>query len=328
MSTKIDWCDETLNPFVGCSEGCPWCYAAKLHNRRHEAWKGGRWPSAPKQYHFPFNVVQFHADRLKTPMKWLKPKRIFLNSMTDIFDPKVNRADMDRTMAMVALCRQHTFLILTKQARAMREYLANPGVAERVACEMCFLMSGIRPPTVPQHLRAPWPLPNLQVGVSVTNQDDADERIPELLQSPAFLRFVSVEPLVGPVDLSKWLDCTGMPDCNVCDGQRLHWVICGGMTGKDAVAMYPAWVRSLRDQCVSAGVPFFFKGWGEWCPGENYSGRAPFRNWKEFRQGETVPHPVSIFGDEASKGHQMVVRIGKKKAGWLLDGREWREYPA
>lgn len=150
-----------------------------------------------------------------------------------------------------------------------------------------------------------WPLPNVWIGVSVEDQARADERIPLLLETPAAVRWVSAEPLLGRVDLRAMKR----------DG--LDWVVAGGESGPGARPMHPDWARSLRDQCVATGIPYFFKQWGEWVPAPeemNYAEAAALacRLNREF--------------EPWSSGHT-VIRVGKRKAGRLLDGREWNEYP-
>jgi protein gp37 len=181
--------------------------------------------------------VQFHPDRLAQPLRWKKPRRIFVCSMGDLFHEDLPLFDeTEKVFEIISACYKHTFMVLTKRPRRMR-----------AAVEHC-LWDGL-----------PYLL-NLWLGVTAENQEMADQRIPILLQTPAAVRFVSVEPMLGPVDLKPFFEWTDM------DGERVkrvpHWVICGGETGPGARFMRPEWVKSLRDQCKSAGVPFFFKGWG------------------------------------------------------------------
>ena len=154
------------------------------------------------------------------------------------------------------------------------------------------------------------PDPNVWLGVSVENQEAADERIPDLLAIPAAVRFLSCEPLLGPIDLGRWLKPGG------AEGGR-SWVIAGGESGPGARPMHPDWARGLRDQCTSAGVPFFFKQWGEWLAGRWQDGQEGQRNdSREWRH----------FGTPGEQG-AFAVRVGKKTAGALLDGHEWKEFP-
>jgi protein gp37 len=174
-----------------------------------------------------------------------------------------------------------------------------------------------------------WPLPNVWLGVSVENQAAADERIPLLIQTPAAKRFISAEPLLGSIDLDSELSdgmhamgCGGGHDCG-CGATGLDWVICGGESGPGARPMHPDWARGLRDQCVAAGVPFFFKQWGEWSSNLHLYGRSPVMVGTD---GDVLTFP---FQGSAVIDSQYVrmQRVGKKAAWRLLDGREWDEFP-
>ena len=170
---------------------------------------------------------------------------------------------------------------------------------------------------------------NWHFGVSCEDQKTADERIPLLLQTPAAVRFLSLEPLLGPIDLDSEFDdglhalgcgdsgcdtCSEMPD----GGRGIDQVIVGGESGPGARPMNPDWVRSIRDQCVDAGVPFFFKGWGEWTPTYHGNVTQTFRGYPKF---EDVP------ANDGTGTHHRMFRLGKKAAGRLLDGRTWDEQP-
>jgi protein gp37 len=166
-----------------------------------------------------------------------------------------------------------------------------------------------------------WPLPNVWLGTSAEDQQRADERIPLLLQTPAAVRFVSLEPLLGPIDL---MSIEAPETRNVLD-----WVICGGESGPHARPMHPDWARSLRDQCAAAGVPFFFKQWGEWRPPGPTSeydtgGHVPgLPRALIISQDGTVHH----FGETAGDGAKSMLRVGKRAAGRLLDGKEHNAMP-
>jgi protein gp37 len=170
-----------------------------------------------------------------------------------------------------------------------------------------------------------WPLPNVWLGVSVENQATANERIPLLLRTPAAVRFLSMEPLLGPVVLPevflKRLHFDGR-DHNYPDGAgMIDWIIVGGESGPKARPMHPDWVRSLRDQCAAAGVPFLFKQWGEWAPALAGMWFYPLTDGPQFSQ-RAEGKDCFTFDDGAG-----AVRIGKTAAGRLLDGREWNEFP-
>ena len=240
------------NPVVGCtrvSAGCNHCYAFALHDQRHIAWKRGRWPSAPAQYHQPFSHVQLLPDRVDDPYHWRKPRRVFVNSMSDLFHPYVPASFINEVWMTMFHARRHTYQILTKRPERLREWTEGKALATG------------------------WPIEDIWpdwmwLGVSVEDQAAADERIPLLLQTPARVRFLSCEPLLGPVDLSPWLVYPGEYDKAECSlalygrSQPLSWVIIGGESGKHARAMNPRWALSLVEQCHAAGAPVFVKQLG------------------------------------------------------------------
>ena len=311
-NTKIEWADEVWNPVTGCtkvSEGCRNCYAERMAKRL-----AGRY-GYPKEQ--PFAVTP-HPDRLELPMKWKKPRRIFVNSMGDLFHEDMMTRKTKTVlpsefgfgqhaislrgfyvviMDIVEQCPQHTFLFLTKRPEIMSEALLDPPAQ-----------------TTPLHYGGGnVPLPNVWLGVSVEDQETADRRIPELLRTPAARRFVSLEPMLGPVDLAKYLphcdDPTCEGECGESGRRFLDWVILGGESGPGARPMHPDWVRSVRDQCAAAGVPFFFKGWGEWAEDYQHGHAASGVRCVRFPDGT------------------LVERIGKKYTGRKLDGREHLEFP-
>jgi len=319
--TSIEWTDAVWNLVTGCSkvsEGCRNCYAERL-------WPRLRAMGNPAYKDRNFNDVACHPERLEQPLEWKKPRRIFVNSMSDLFHKDVPFEFIGNVFAKMHNYQQHTFMILTKRPERMKEFI------EWYKTEWLAGFEGA------------WPreYTHVWMGVSVENQAAADERIPLLLRTPAAVRFISAEPLLGPVDISKWLikyipwqnaggpnECkhgyaSGIPcpDCN----PSLGWVIVGGESGPGARPMHPDWVRSLRDQCQAASVPFFFKQWGEWAvmPFDSPP-RGKFGCWDKcssrFNHGEG--RNESIY-----PGTINMNRIGKKKAGRELDGRTWDEIP-
>lgn len=355
MSTKIEWCDETWNPVVGCSHaspGCDHCYAERMARRlahmrdqhysevvTYEQGYGGQvviggWNG---------NTVLVDSA-LDKPFNWRKPRRIFVCSMGDLFHESVQFEWIDQVFAVGALCQQHTFLMLTKRPSRMAEYIdeisANPadrlgvcayyltGRNDEAQCQVansinCCLCEG---------KNLGWPLKNVWLGVTVEDQKRADERIPILLSIPAAKRFISVEPMLGPINTDYYLaprgyDCSCghsvhyskdpieeidlgaevVPVCEDCNGgatwigydHKIDWVICGGENGQGARPMHPDWVRSLRDQCEAAYVPFFFKGWGD-----------------NPHQSE-YDEPCGMVNASMQAKHN----------GCVLDGREWKEAP-
>lgn len=286
--TGIEWTDATWNPIRGCSrvsEGCRNCYAESVANR----FKGQGQPyegliARTGQWNGNITVVDHLLDQ---PLRWRKPRRIFVNSMSDLFHETVPDDVIHAVFSVMAQATQHTFQILTKRPERMRDVLT---LWDRI---------GITGNYFHGH-----PLPNVWLGVSVEDQATADERIPLLLQTPAAVRWISAEPLLGPIDFSGMWVPHANPAVHESMLEALDWVVVGGESGKNARPMQLDWALSLRDQCQSAGVPFFFKQWGEHAP-----------NW--FCDGDGKYDGGPIWMD----------RMGKKAAGRLLDGREWNEYP-
>jgi protein gp37 len=332
--TGIEWTDATWNPVWGCtpvSPGCDHCYAETLVNGRLAHLHPGG-----------FGVVRLRPEQLDKPLRWQRPRRIFVNSMSDLFHDDIPDEYIAQVFAVMALAPQHTFQVLTKRHGRMRSLLNSLSFRIRVdsmeyqmAVGLATDQSGDQLPVDQTRAHASresrrlpdgsipprWPLPNVWLGVSVETQQWADIRIPALLDTPAAVRFLSCEPLLGPVELEfiHYYDahcggCSGIlspahePSCGVEPGKHwgIDWVIAGGESGRAARPMSLAWARSLRDQCKAAGVPFLFKQWGEWAPDSTYDDR-----------GQLV---------EAQTDESMT-RIGKKAAGRELDGRTWDEFP-
>lgn len=245
-SSKIEWCDATWNCVTGCtkvSQGCKHCYAER-------DWKRLSANPATSYYGRAFADVRCHPERLAQPLHWKKRRRIFVNSMSDLFHESVPDAFIERVWATMTHAKQHIFQILTKRPTRMQSVVKD--------------LSDING----------RPLPNVWLGVSAENQAAADERIPLLLETPAGVRFVSIEPMLGDIRLGSFLQRA--PSAAFADGRitrdmpawtrigatAIDWVICGGESGPHARPMHPDWVRSLRDQCVAAGVSFFMKQMG------------------------------------------------------------------
>lgn len=308
-NSAIEWTEATWNPVVGCSkvsEGCRFCYAMRMAARVASiADRLGEQASAQQRAYQ--HVVQRRAgdvgdpktgtplpqwnnrvrcvpEALEIPLRWRKPRRIFVNSMSDLFHKDVPFEFIDRVFAVMALCPQHTFQVLTKRPERMAEYLRYDHAdaiirgtsprrrIEEAAWGICrdYNLGGVYID------RAAWPLPNVWLGASVENQETADERIPHLLKCPAAVRFVSAEPLLGPVDLSpqfllQWSG--GIRRLNRADMERgviadkvphpaIHWVIVGGESGPGARPMEYDWARAIISQCLAADVPCFYKQGG------------------------------------------------------------------
>ena len=335
-NTKIEWCDHTFNPWEGCqkvSPGCDNCYA-EARNARFGGGTAVNWgPGAPRR--------RTSAANWKLPLKWNQlseqwvrnggPRtRVFCASLADVFDLDV-QTDWRRDLyALIEATPHLDWLLLTKRI----------GNAKAALNECAF---------------GRWdeaPLPNVWLGATIVNQAEADRDIPKLLRTPAAKRFLSMEPLLGPVDLSRVvlhsgpieLASTAPPEWQnvktvnvVMDalqpgkktGRRaLDWVIVGGESGPNARPMHPDWVRSLRDQCAAAGVPFLFKQWGEFMPPESRASQYPGKDWRDVLDATGTTRPVHFVGDKVLESSRQVVRVGKKAAGRLLDGRLHDEFPA
>lgn len=260
--TSIEWTDQTWNPVVGCdriSPGCAHCYAKEVHDRRHKAALEGK--DVAEQYQQPFEVVQLKPDRLADPLSWRKPRRVFVNSVSDLFHEDVPDEYIDQVFAVMALCRwRHTFQVLTKRAQRMKDYATAPFRTAAI-WQFVLRMNPLKK-FLAEEDRPKWPLQNVWLGVSVENQRFADERIPLLLQTPAAIRFVSAEPLLGPVDFERgeWLNDDAVTHDHLCG---LDWVIVGAESGPGARPFDLAWPRSILAQCRDAGVAAFVKQLGK-----------------------------------------------------------------
>lgn len=305
-NSKIEWTHHTFNPWIGCTKigpGCDHCYAERMDNR----FGGGHWGSgAPRR--------RTSSQNWKLPLRWNRQAaergvryRVFCASLADWLD---NEVSIEWLADLVDLIRQTPnldWLLLTKRmgnwkARLERVagYAGQRGEQERTWSNTWgFVFDWL-------HGRPPK---NVWIGATVVNQEEADRDIPKLLQTPAAVRFLSIEPLLGAIDLKLMQRAYGFPKHITSDGQAigmpqgLHWVIVGGESGPQARPMHPYWVRRLRDQCQLCAVPFFFKQWGEYAP-----------NWLN-EQGLKVA------------GSEWMDRMGKKSAGRILDGRTWEEVP-
>ena len=266
--TNISWTNAVWNPVTGCtkvSPGCKNCYAEAMTERFY-----GK---------NSFENIVLHPDRLDTPLHWKKPRMIFVNSMSDLFHENIPFEFIDRVFAVMALCPQHTFQILTKRPERMREYMSAGTFTFEAA------MYSLTSPRVMDDFV--WPLPNVWLGVSVENQKYADERIPLLLQTPAAIRFVSAEPLLGEIRLvakttfppsggiEDWLRFIANPYAKEIWVEEMvskiqwssfdvhfrtvDWVIVGGESGANRRECNPEWIQSIADQCRDAGVACFVK---------------------------------------------------------------------
>jgi protein gp37 len=284
--SSIEWTDATWQITTGCSvvsPGCTNCYAQQLAGtrlRHHPAREG--LTSDSKAGPVWNGQVRFNEQWLEQPLKWKRPRKIFVSAHGDLFHEAIPDEWIDRVFAVMALAPQHTFQVLTKRAERMRDYVRwvidNRQRFTKWAANGAAIARDVgRERTAPPR----WPLPNVWLGVSVEDQVRADERIPLLLDTPAAKRFISAEPLLGPIDLGHlrasaatynalaglYQDIDATVECTALD-----WVIVGGESGPHARPMHPDWARSLRDQCRAAGVPFFFKQYGNW---HHFTGTQP-----------------------------------------------------
>lgn len=293
-NSKIEWCNHTMNFWIGCqevSDACAFCYA-RVQNE-HWKWVNGWGPDGERRRTSASNWHKLRIWNRKAGEQGVRHK-VFSNSLSDFFD---NHKDVSiarrEAWHYIEQSPNLDFLILTKRPQNIRKMLPDPE-------------TGVKP------WGDGWP--NVWLGSTVENQEEADRRIPHLLAVPAKVHFLSCEPLLGPVALKtsqRCQRCTGsrqvpserfsiMVPCPACSGKqdpRVDWVIAGGESGPNARPPMISWVRSLRDQCAVAQVPFHFKQWGEYAP------------------------------DDPAAEHTAMHRVGKKAAGALLDGREWREFP-
>lgn len=272
--TGIQWTDETWNPVTGCtkvSAGCKNCYAERLAPRvfagqvvdrvlSDRVDGGGVVEKGPRR----FTDVRTHPDRLAQPLRWRKPRRVFVNSMSDLFHEDVPDEFIDRVFAVMALAPQHWFQVLTKRPERMLRWFGPVGGVTRrdfVRSQEGRRLNVSRLP--PRE----WPLPNVWIGVSCEDQGAADARIPLLLDTPAAVRFVSAEPLLGPIEFEMVASVPvpgGRMGWDVLDRESKHldWIIVGGESGPKARPCDVAWIRSIVQQCRSAGVACFVKQLG------------------------------------------------------------------
>jgi protein gp37 len=334
-NSKIEWTDHTFNPWEGCQKvgpGCDNCYA-ETRNARFAGGVAVNWgPGAPRRLTGASNwnkPIKWNAQAKLQHDAWegfkaqhpgltddqleakgfSKPRRtrVFCASLADVFDNAVNpswRADL---FGLILKTPYLDWLLLTKRIRNVQSMLAELAHESDPDLSLLDMM----------------PLPNVWIGATIVNQEEADRDIPKLLQVPAKVRFLSMEPLLGPVDIRHRLGpCVFTEKDQSATGRGIDWVIVGGESGPGARPMHPDWARRLRDQCTAAGVPFLFKQWGEWEP--KGAGSSVDVSYVSHTGTVNKHKPIDpIFGNEAR-----VVRVGKKAPGRLLDGRTWDETPA
>lgn len=296
------------------SEGCRNCYAESMNRRL------GTGIDFKKQNR---EKVEIFLDEkmLLAPLRWRKPRMIFVCSMTDLFADFVKDEWIDKIFSVMALSPQHTFQVLTKRSSRMREFLDDrPDAGEGHRRRWSTIAGQIMEDGDNANdyvLNRPWPLPNVWLGISCERQEEADKRVPNLLGTPAHTRFVSAEPLLGSINFR-----------HMCDGQypfdalakepHIDWIILGGESGHNARPMNPEWARSIRDQCVATKSKFFFKQWGTWAPPDVLD----YNPYDEMQRPHVFPNQY-----KPRCSWEEVFRVGKKAAGRLLDGKIHDEYP-
>lgn len=318
-NSAIEWTDATWNPVTGCekvSPGCDHCYAETFAER---------WRGTPGHYFEQGFDVTLRPGRLDEPLRWRKPRRIFVNSMSDLFHDDVPDEFIARVFAVMALAQRHTFQVLTKRHGRMRSLFNSRNWRGSVAGQVRLLRPD-QPLAEFDALTMPFiggeGLPNIWLGVSVEDQKRADLRVPALIDTPASVRFLSCEPLLGPVDISRWVSA-------------LDWVIVGGESGPGARPMRPEWAHDLRDQCTAAGARFFFKQWGAWCPPHQDFGQSIYDHVTNEDACQVVSSSGALLGrpwpgwrfQDGSRDGVVMRRYPKGAAGRVLDGRTWDEMP-
>jgi protein gp37 len=347
-NTKIEWADHTFNPWIGCtkvSPGCDNCYAkADFDDRKHRViWGPGQARSRTKTWGDP---VKWNAQHAAFFAEHGRRQRVFCASLADVFDNEVDPAWREDLFELIGLTPHLDWLLLTKRI----------GNAHRMIDITMDAIDRARLHGATELVRGPWPWPNVWLGATIVNQEEADRDIPKLLDVPAAKRFVSMEPLLGPVNLTPinedretnefnalkpdtweqaigiWRDTshtwqadfedwygTAVDQASGPMHPAIDWVIVGGESGPGARPMHPGWARSLRDQCEAAGVPFLFKQWGEWAE----AGQEPWHAVAIAPDGKRRPCEGSHSMCEA-----LMQKIGKKAAGRILDGRTWDGVPS
>ena len=328
--SKIQWTDVTWNPVIGCSrvsEGCRNCYAERHASRLAGnpltpgyagIAKDGRWTGR----------VELVPEKLIEPLAWRKPRRVFVNSMSDLFHESLPDAEIDKVFAVMLQAPMHTFQVLTKRAERMRAYLSNPWLYSRLlrAVDMGTRQSSNAPnPMIgvsdPSRFPAKW----IWLGVSCEDQKTADERVPLLLQTSAAVRFVSLEPLLGPIDLRSLLGRDTLDPFSAAP--PVDWVIIGGESGPGARPCDVAWIRDIIRQCKTAGVPCFVKQLGAYVADRNDAGFEGVINGDDRKTSwphvlyDEVEHDIRGYREEY-QGAPVRVRLHDRKGG---DPSEWPE---
>ncbi|MEO3386053.1 phage Gp37/Gp68 family protein [Mesorhizobium sp. CAU 1741] len=338
-TSTIEWTDATWNPITGCSivsPGCTNCYAMKLAGTRlkhHPSREGltivpkargaeGGTPDRDRKKSPVWNgKVRLNTDWLDQPLRWKRPRMIFVCAHGDLFHESVPDEWILDVFTVMAAAPQHTFQVLTKRGERMHDFVSRPDLLEDIYANW-YTFSGSAPEVWS------WPLHNVWLGCSAEDQKRYDERRYWLDHTPAAVKFWSIEPMLGPIDMK-------------IEFVKPDWVIVGGESGDGARPMHTDWARSLRDQCASSGVPFFFKQWGEYLPvgqvlpgfGRVHGGTAVVPGRMKLHYGGTPTQPPQhLYADRgvdvaATPDGALTFGVGKKAAGRLLDGVEHNGMP-
>ena len=336
--TKLEWADSTWNIITGCSKesiGCLNCYALRDWDRLSKQ-------EGSVYFGRKFTDIQFHGERLDQPLRWQRPRKIFVNSMSDLFHHHVPDHVIDKIFAIMYLTKRHTFQILTKRAERMCKYMSAPDLQRRVHDEIINIHSQFPKMLERTYEVRKWPLSNVWLGVSIENQEAADNRMTWIANTNAAVKWISAEPLIGSIDFrfphKIWGGdrcdhcCTGMRECDdpdhydrvVCPYCRgtgyakiVDWVVVGGESGPNSRPSHPKWMMSAVKQCVDADIPVLFKQWGEWGP--------------DPQDGveKCVVHYNGNIGGNVSEDddNYTMYLVGKKNSGRLLGTTLYDEYP-
>lgn len=343
--TGIPYADKAWNFVTGCdraSRACDNCWALAMAKRLKGMGQPRYQRDGNPHTSGPGFAVTIHADLLGHPLHWRKPRRVFVCAMSDLFHPNVPDEVIIHAWAVMTATPQHTYLALTKRPARMRSLLSSPNFRRKVAQQTAEILEDSDVWHNYVAFGTTWPLPNVLAGVTVEDQEQADKRIPVLLDTPAANRWLSVEPLLERVTLpTGWDRGTG-------------WVVCGGEAGHGARPMNPRWARSIRDQCTVGSVPFYFKQWGAWSPAPWKLEREPDEGIDQYRARSKALDATHAFtggyyrqdgrdvegfmelghwassserDQHAPQGAEGMRRSNPRHTQDLLDGQVWDQYP-